>query len=83
MSEDEKARLVQSIASALGGCRQEIIDRQLEHFYKADENYSRSVEEAIKAGGELGTNGKAGYDKEAELGVNDDVPDEEAVGGYA
>ena len=49
MSEDEKQRLVQTIAGALGGCRQQIIDRQLEHFDKADEDYGKRVRDAIKA----------------------------------
>jgi catalase len=79
LSEAAKLRLVQAIASALGGCRQEIIDRQLPHFYKADEDYGRRVEEAIEQGGEFGGDGRAGHDKKAELGVNDDVPEGEAV----
>jgi hypothetical protein len=37
------------------------------------------VEEAIEQGGEFGGDGRAGHDKKAELGVNDDVPEGEAV----
>jgi catalase len=48
MSEEEKERLVKTIAGALGGASQEIIDRQLPHFDKADEDYGKRVREALK-----------------------------------
>lgn len=49
MSEGEKDRLAASIAGALGACDQKIIDRQLPHFDKADEDYGRRVREALRA----------------------------------
>ena len=70
MDEGEKERLAHAIGAALGGCREDIQKRQLGHFYKADENYGRRVSEAL------------GMDAEqirAELAVNDDVPEGEAV----
>jgi catalase len=48
MSEDEKERLVKTIAGALGGASREIINRQLPHFDKADEDYGNRVREALK-----------------------------------
>ncbi len=68
MDEAAKNRLAESIASALGGCRQEIIDRQVPHFDKADPDYGARVRAALE---------KAAAD--AELAVNDDVPVKEAV----
>ena len=68
MSEPEKDRLVRAIGAALGGCREEIQQRQLAHFYKADEDYGRRVSEALGLSPE-----------KAELAVNDDVPDGQAV----
>ena len=70
MSEEEKARLAKNLAGALGGCRQEIIDRQLAHFDAADDRYGRQVREALKAGGAGDAAGQA---------VRDHVPAEQAV----
>ncbi|MEX0601500.1 MAG: catalase, partial [Rhodothermales bacterium] len=47
MDEGEKERLAASIASALGGCREEIVERQLPHFYRADEAFGRRVSNAL------------------------------------
>ena len=47
MSEEERARLVSNISGALGNCRSEIVERQLAHFDKADEDYGRRVREAL------------------------------------
>ncbi len=49
MSDDEKVRLAVNIVESMGGCQDHIIDRQLEHFEKADENYGRLVSEALDA----------------------------------
>ncbi len=66
--EGQKDRLAQAIASTLGGCSQEIIDRQLPHFDLADEDYGRRVRAFLEQAPSHG-----------ELAVNDDVPDGEAV----
>jgi catalase len=50
MSDDERDRLATNIATALGGCRQEIIERQLAHFDEADEEYGRRVRAALAEG---------------------------------
>ncbi len=49
MSDDEKVRLAVNIAESLGGCRHEIIERQLGHFEAADPDYKRLVREALDA----------------------------------
>ena len=48
MSENEKGRLASNLAGAMSGCRQEVIERQLGHFDKADPDYGRRVREALK-----------------------------------
>ena len=48
MSEEEKERLVGTIAGSMEGVRDEVIERQLAHFDKADEDYGRRVREALK-----------------------------------
>lgn len=45
--EDEKARTVKAICGALGQCRPEIQERQLCHFFRADEEYGRRVAEGL------------------------------------
>jgi len=47
MSDAEKARLAGNIAGALGECRTETVERQLAHFYKADQDYGRRVSAAL------------------------------------
>ncbi|MFP4600831.1 MAG: catalase [Persicimonas sp.] len=49
MGDDEKVRLAVNIAESLGGCREEIIERQLDHFEAADPDYKRLVREALDA----------------------------------
>lgn len=49
MGDDQKVRLSVNIAETLGGCRDEIIERQMEHFEAADPDYSRLVNEALEA----------------------------------
>ena len=60
MSEEEQRRLAKSIAVALGNCREEVIERQLGHFYKADEDYGRRVSKALghADGLDVGANGE-------------------------
>jgi catalase len=47
MTADEKARLHRAIAGAMQGVPQEIIDRQLGHFAKADPAYAAGVKAAL------------------------------------
>lgn len=70
MSEDEKERLARTIAAAMQGARQEVIERQLGHFDKADQDYGRRVRQALQA-----------HADEAGMAVRDNVPDDEAVRG--
>lgn len=69
LNDEERQRLAENIASALGGCREEIIERQVAHFYRAHEDYGRRVSEALDRN----------VQDDAELAVNDDVPEHEAV----
>jgi catalase len=48
MKEEERKRLVDNIAGSLAQVsRQDVIDRSIEHFRKADPNYGRRVAEAV------------------------------------
>jgi catalase len=47
MGDDEKDRLAYNLAESLGECDQHIIDRQMKHFDRADEDYGRRVRKAI------------------------------------
>lgn len=47
MSEDQKSKLVASIAGSLGQARKDIQERQVAHFYKADHDYGTRVAKAI------------------------------------
>ena len=49
MPQDEKERMFVTIATALDGVSEEIVQRQLAHFYKADPAYGKGVEDAIEA----------------------------------
>jgi len=49
MSDDQKQQLFNNIAGAMEGVPQEIIDRQLAHFDKADPAYGDGVRAALKA----------------------------------
>lgn len=46
-SNEQKQRLFQNIAEAMDGVSREIIDRQLEHFHKADPAYAEGVKKAL------------------------------------
>lgn len=48
LPDDEKQRLHQNLAKAMQGVPQEIIDRQLGHFEKADPAYAEGVRKALK-----------------------------------
>jgi len=48
MPPDERERLHQAVAGAMEGVPQEIIDRQLAHFEKADPAYAKGVRKALK-----------------------------------
>ncbi|ESR22429.1 catalase [Lutibaculum baratangense] len=47
MSEEQKAQLFRNIAGAMQGVPEEIIRRQLAHFYKADPAYGEGVAKAV------------------------------------
>jgi catalase len=47
MSAEEKARLFSNIAEAMSGVPRPIIDRQMEHFRKADPAYAEGVAKAL------------------------------------
>ena len=49
MSADQQQQLFNNIAEAMAGVPQEIIDRQLVHFDKADPAYGAGVRSALKA----------------------------------
>ena len=47
MSDDQQQRLFSNIAEAMEGVPDEIIDRQLAHFEKADPEYAAGVRRAL------------------------------------
>lgn len=48
LSEEERTRLIQTIAGSLGQVQnQQIKERQVMHFYRADPEYGRRIAEAI------------------------------------
>jgi catalase len=50
MGEDEKRRLVDQIAGSLAKVsREDVIERSIEHFRRADPDYGRRVELGVKA----------------------------------
>jgi catalase len=49
MNQDQKQQLFDNIAAAMQGVPQEIINRQLEHFDKADPAYGAGVRAALQA----------------------------------
>lgn len=50
MSDDQKQQLFKNIAAAMNGVPEFIIERQLEHFTKADEAYGAGVRKALEEG---------------------------------
>ncbi|QZP31054.1 catalase [Pseudomonas sp. DR48] len=47
MSAPQKSLLVSNIAGAMSGVSKDVVDRQLLHFYKADQAYGLSIAEAL------------------------------------
>lgn len=47
MSDAQRALLVSNIAGAMAGVSEEVVQRQLQHFYKADPAYGESIAEAL------------------------------------
>ncbi|RMS84044.1 catalase [Pseudomonas savastanoi] len=47
MSADQKALLISNIAGAMGGVSSDIVQRQLQHFYKADPAYGEGIANAL------------------------------------
>ncbi len=47
MPDDEKTRLYEAVAGAMDGVPEEIIDRQIKHFEKADPAYAAGVRKAL------------------------------------
>jgi catalase len=47
MSAEQKALLVSNIAGAMSGVSGDVVDRQLQHFFKADPAYGEAVATAL------------------------------------
>jgi catalase len=47
MSADQKALLINNIAGAMGGVSNDVVQRQLQHFYKADAAYGEGIAQAL------------------------------------
>ncbi|KPB86484.1 Catalase [Pseudomonas syringae pv. maculicola] len=47
MSDDQKALLISNIAGAMGGVSSDIVQRQLQHFYRADPAYGEGIANAL------------------------------------
>ena len=43
MTEEQKSLLVSNIAGAMAGVSSDVVDRQLQHFYKADPAYGEAI----------------------------------------
>jgi catalase len=43
MNDEQKALLVSNIAGAMGGVSPDVVDRQLQHFFKADPAYGEAI----------------------------------------
>ena len=43
MSDEQKALLVSNIAGAMAGVSSDVIDRQLQHFFRADPAYGEAI----------------------------------------
>ncbi|MBP5100912.1 catalase-related domain-containing protein, partial [Pseudomonas protegens] len=51
MNDEQKALLINNIAGAMAGVTADVVDRQLQHFYKADPAYGEGIAKAL--GGSL------------------------------
>lgn len=47
MNEDQKALLISNIAGAMAGVSADVVQRQLQHFFKADPAYGEGVAKAL------------------------------------
>jgi catalase len=47
MSDAQKALLINNIAGAMAGVSGDVIDRQLQHFFKADPAYGEAIAKAL------------------------------------
>ncbi len=48
LSDWERDDLIKNLVSALTGCRKEIQDQMIEHFYQCDKDYGKRVEDGLK-----------------------------------
>ncbi|MBC3273519.1 catalase, partial [Pseudomonas sp. SWRI81] len=48
MSDEQKALLISNIAGAMAGVSSDVVDRQLQHFYKADPAYGNAIAQALR-----------------------------------
>ena len=47
MNGEQKALLVNNIAGAMAGVSTDVVDRQLQHFFKADPAYGEAIARAL------------------------------------
>ena len=47
MNDEQKALLINNIAGAMTGVTADVVDRQLQHFYKADPAYGEGIAKAL------------------------------------
>ncbi len=47
MNDDQKALLTNNIAGAMAGVSNDVVQRQLAHFYKADPAYGEAIAKAL------------------------------------
>jgi catalase len=47
MSDEQKALLISNVAGAMGGVSADVVDRQLQHFFKADAAYGEGIAKAL------------------------------------
>ena len=47
MNDEQKALLINNIAGAMAGVTADVVDRQMQHFYKADPAYGEGIAKAL------------------------------------
>ncbi|RBH45686.1 catalase, partial [Pseudomonas sp. MWU13-2860] len=47
MNDEQRALLINNIAGAMTGVTDDVVDRQLQHFYKADPAYGEGIAKAL------------------------------------
>ena len=47
MNDEQKALLINNIAGAMAGVTSDVVERQLQHFYNADQAYGDGVAKAL------------------------------------